>query len=267
MSFIDETRLSAVGATTFAATLTPEWRSMLGIHGGYVAAVAARAIELAVDDPSRALRSFTAQFIRPAHPGPVAIDVHFAKTGRSASFVTAHVTQDERPVVTATAIAATSRGGLEFAEIVPPVNALMAPPADAEQFFGADPGTHFAQLDLRLAPGLTMFGAHSRAYVAGWIRPLDPNEPVTVPWIVCATDFMPPSMVFRTNRPVQAATIDMAIQLTSSNPAKAVGAGGHVYAELSCAISAEGFSVEDGSFWSSSGQLVATARQVRLSGT
>jgi hypothetical protein len=28
MSFIDETRLSAVGATTFAATLTPEWRHL-----------------------------------------------------------------------------------------------------------------------------------------------------------------------------------------------------------------------------------------------
>jgi acyl-CoA thioesterase len=267
MNFIDETRLTAVGATTFSASLAPAWRSMLDIHGGYVAAVAARAIELAVDDPLRALRSFTAQFIRPAHAGPVTIDVHFSKTGRSASFVTAHVTQDERPVVTATAIAATRRGGLEFAEIVPPANALVAPSADAERFVGPDPDSHFAQLDLRLAPGLTMFGAHGRAYVAGWIRPLDRDESITVPWIVCASDFMPPSMVFRTERPVQAATIDMAVQLTTSDLAEAVGPGGHVYAELNCAISAEGFSVEDGAFWSGSGQLLATARQVRLAGT
>lgn len=77
---------------------------------------------------------------------------------------------------------------------------------------------------------------------------------------------MPPS-VFRTDRPVQAATIDVAVQLICSKPGDAVEPGGHIYADISWAISAEGFSVEDGTFWAPTGQLLATSRQVRLAGT
>jgi acyl-CoA thioesterase len=267
VSFIDDTNLTPVAATTYLATLDPAWRSMLDIHGGYVAAIVARAVELAVDDPDRALRSFTVQFIRPAHAGDVTIAVDITRTGRSASFVRAVVAQDERPVLTAAAILGTSRSGLAFSEIPPPPAALTAPPVDAERFTGGDPGAHFAQLDLRLEPGLTIFAGNERAHVAGWLGPPEGSDAITLPWLICATDFMPPSMVFRTDHPVQAATIDMAVQLVCSDPGRLIGPGGHVYADVNCALSAEGFSVEDGTFWASSGQLVATSRQVRLAGT
>ncbi len=74
-------------------------------------------------------------------------------------------------------------------------------------------------------------------------------------------------MVFRTDRAVQAATIDMAVQLVRSQPSALVPPGTFVYAESTCAISAEGYSVEDATFWSPDAQLLATSRQVRLAGT
>jgi acyl-CoA thioesterase len=267
MNFIDGTQLTPLDATTYRATLEPAWRSMLDIHGGYVASVAARAVELAVNDPARALRSFSVQFIRPAHSGDVTIAIDITRTGRSASFIRAVVAQDERPVLTAAAILGTSRGGLAFAEIPTPPGALSGPPPDSERFIASEPGFHFEQLEFRLEPGLSIFGDHDRAHVGGWIGPLGRTETITLPWLICAADFMPPSMVFRTDRPVQAATVDMAVQVLCSNPGETVGPGGHIYADVNCALSAEGFSVEDGTFWAPTGQLLATSRQVRLAGT
>jgi acyl-CoA thioesterase len=266
MTFIDDAQLSVIDSSTYVATLAATWRSMLDIHGGYVAAITARAIELAIDDPARALRSFTVQFIRPAHAGDVTIAIDITKTGRSATFLRAVVAQDERPVLTAAAVLGNSRAGLAFAEIPTPPGALNGPPPDAERFTGPEPGLHFEQLDLRLEPGLSIFGNHDRAHVSGWLAPLDPTETITLPWLICATDFMPPSMVFRTDRPVQAATVDMAVQLLCSNPTDILRPGDRIYADVNCSISADGFSVEDGTFWAPSGHLLATSRQVRLAG-
>ena len=236
MTFIDDAQLSVIDSSTYVATLASTWRSMLDIHGGYVAAITARAIELAIDDPARALRSFTVQFIRPAHAGDVTIAIDITKNGRSATFLRAVVAQDERPVLTAAAVLGTSRDGLAFAEIPTPPGALNGPPPDAERFTGSEPGFHFEQLDFRLEPGLSIFGSHDRAHVSGWLAPLDPTETITLPWLICATDFMPPSMVFRTDRPVQAATVDMAIQLLCNNPSDLLKPGEHLYADVTPAL-------------------------------
>lgn len=267
MSFIDDACIAATGDRTYAATLSPAWRSMLDIHGGYVAALAARAVEIAIDDPDRALRSFTVQFVRPAHAGPVTIAIEPIKVGRAATFLRAIVAQDERTILTATAIAAAGRGGLRFSDLAPPPIALMTPPDDADRFTGPNHVLHFAQLDLRLEPGLSMLGPNERARVAGWLRPLEPAASVTLPWLICAADFLPPAMIFRTGRLVQAASVDMAVQLIASDPDTVVGPDGRIYVEAICAIAAEGFSVEDATLWASSGQLLATSRQVRLAGT
>ncbi|MCB1001760.1 MAG: thioesterase family protein [Acidimicrobiales bacterium] len=267
MTYLDDARVTPVDETHYQASLSPAWRSMLDIHGGYVAAIAARAIEMSLDDPTRPLRSYNAQFLRPARAGEITIHIDTVRSGRTAAFVRGTVTQDNRPVLTATAIAGSDKDGLTFTEVPPPAGATNGPPADATRFVGTEPGLHFAQLDLRFEPGLTIFGGHPRARVAGWLRPLDPAEMISLPWMICATDVMPPSMVFRTDRAVQAATIDMAVQLVRSQPSALVPPGTFVYAESICSISAEGYSVEDATFWSPDAQLLATSRQVRLAGT
>ena len=267
MTYLDDADVAALDETSYRATLAPSWRSMLDIHGGYVAALAARAIELALDDPSRPLRSYNAQFLRPAHPGDVTIHVDTVRSGRTAAFIRATVIQDDRPVITTTAVAGSERGGLTFCEVTPPAGASALPPADAQRFTGSEPGHHFEQLEMYFEPGLTMFGAHERARVAGWIRPLAPSDTITLPWVICATDFMPPTMVFRTDQPVQAATLDMAVQLVRAEPSAILPPGSYIYAEATCSISLEGYSVEDATFWAPDAQLLATSRQVRLAGT
>jgi len=240
---------------------------MVGIHGGYVASIAAEAILMHAGQDGRSLRSVNVQFVRPPAPGEIAIDVNMVSAGRSMSFVRADVRQDERPVLIASAILGHSRDGLAFDELSLPAHAGRPVPEDAQRFAGSGPGQHLAQIELRLEPGLVLFGGHEAARVAGWMRPLDPGEPVSVSWLVCAADFMPPSMVFRTNQPVKAASLDLSIQLLCADPSAEVGPGGYVYGEMRSSVSAEGFYVEDGSFWSESGHPLALSRQLRLAGT
>jgi len=265
VSFLADTELRAVDAGRYVATLAPTWTSMVGIHGGYVAAITAQAILTTVDD-DRTLRSLNVQFVRPPSAGDIAIDVDVVNSGRSMTFARATVHQRHSTVLVASAVAGSSRGGLEFDELPRPPHAGRAVPDDAERFTGPNPGQHLEQLEFRLEPGLTLFGANDVARVAGWIRPLDIDERVTIPWLVCAADFMPPSMVFRTDRPVKAASVDFSIQLLCHDPAAAVAPGEYVYGEMRSSISAEGFAVEDGTFWSPAGRLLATSRQLRLAG-
>jgi len=265
VSFIADAELRAVDSGRYVATLAPAWTSMVGIHGGYVAAIAAQAIVTTVDE-DRSLRSLNVQFVRPPNAGQIAIDVDVVNVGRSMTFARATVLQEGNPVLVAAAVAGSPRGGLEFDDLPRAAHVGRAVPGDAERFTGPNPGQHFEQLELRLEPGLTLFGGNDVARVAGWIRPLDIDERVTNPWLVCAADFMPPSMVFRTDRPVNAASVDFSIQLLCRDPAAAISPGEYIYAEMRSSISADGLSVEDGTLWSPAGQLLATSRQLRLAG-
>jgi acyl-CoA thioesterase len=265
VSFLADTELRAVEADRYVATLTPKWTSMLGIHGGYLAAIAARAILTAVDE-DRSLRGLDVQFVRPPAAGEIVIDVDVVNAGRSMTFARATVHQEHKLVLAAAAVAGSPRGGLEFDELPRPLNVGRGAPGNAERFTAPNPGQHFEQLEFRIEPELSLFGGSPVARVAGWMRPLDIDELVTIPWLVCAADFMPPSMVFRTDRPVKAASVDFCVQLLCSDPAVAVAPGEYIYGEMRSSISAEGFSVEDGTFWSPAGQLLATSRQLRLAG-
>jgi hypothetical protein len=74
MSFAADTAVTRIGPHCFTAQLDARWLSLVGIHGGYTAAIAAKAMTAAVDDPARALRSFAAQFAAAPQPGPVEIE-------------------------------------------------------------------------------------------------------------------------------------------------------------------------------------------------
>ncbi len=54
MSFGTDTAVKRVGDRCFVAELDERWSSLVGIHGGYSAAVVVRAMEQAVNDPDRA---------------------------------------------------------------------------------------------------------------------------------------------------------------------------------------------------------------------
>lgn len=67
------------------------WNCPVVPHGGIMAAVAARAMEQEVGDPTQVLRTLTTVFAAQVPAGPVTVDVEVLRRGRSISQATANV--------------------------------------------------------------------------------------------------------------------------------------------------------------------------------
>src|SRR5437588_2622517 len=131
MTFAADTAVVRVGPGSFTAELHERWSSLVGIHGGYTAAIVVNAITAAVDDPSRALRSFATQFASVPRPGPVDIEVTIERVGRSMTTTSARLLQEGRVVQVAHAASSTARPGLSYDDRVRPRDAH---PGDTPRF-------------------------------------------------------------------------------------------------------------------------------------
>ena len=105
--FRSDTAVTRLSDSRWRAELSERWSSLVGIHGGYVAAIAARAVDEAVGDPARPLRTLSAQFLRALRPGPAEVGVTVERRGRTMVFASARVHQGHR---TAVLVRATSAG-------------------------------------------------------------------------------------------------------------------------------------------------------------
>jgi acyl-CoA thioesterase len=258
--FSNDTAVTRVGPSSFKAELHERWSSLVGIHGGYSAAIVVNAITATVDDPSRALRSFATQFAAVPHPGPVDIEVAVERTGSSMTTTSARLVQGERVLQVAHAASSTTRPGLAYDDHVRPRG---SDPGDTPRFEPPGGVAHFANLDVRLDPDVVPFGGGDAAWMAAWIRPLQ-DEPIDAAWLVAMCDLLPPAVFSRTTAPVKAATIEYVVHLATAEPR--VPPGEFVYLSCRSPLSSEGFAVEDATMWAPDGRVLAVARQTRLAG-
>ena len=260
MSFAQDIAVTPVGPGSFTAELHERWASLVGIHGGYTAAIVANAMTAAVDDQSRALRSFATQFVSIPRPGPVDVEVRVERVGRSMTTTSARLLQEGRVLQVAHAASSTARPGLAYDDHVPPRG---ADPGDTPRFESSDGVGHFQNADVRLDRYAVLFGGGDEAWVAAWLRPLE-GEPVDTAWLVAMCDLLPPAVFSRTTGPVAAATIEYVVHLATDQPS--VPPGEYVYLSCRSPLSNEGFAVEDATLWAPDGRILAVARQTRLAG-
>jgi acyl-CoA thioesterase len=260
MSFASDTAITRVGPGSFTAELHERWSSLVGIHGGYSAAIVANAMAAAVDDPSRALRSFATQFASVPGAGPVDIEVTVERTGKSMTTTSARLLQEGRVLQVAHAASSPARPGLAYDDHVRPRD---ADPGDTPRF--ASPGGvgHFRNVDVRLDPDVVPFGGGDAAWIAAWIRPLE-AEPIDAAWVVAMCDLLPPAVFSRATGPVKAASIEYVVHLATGEIA--LPRGEYVYLSCRSPLSYEGFAVEDATMWAPDGRVLAVARQTRLGG-
>ena len=91
-SFSDATSWRLLGDGRFAGAVDPVWGQGCAVYGGIVAAGMARAMEAAVAD-DKTLRSFTVTFAGPVEAGEVECVTGLLREGRTATFVSAEITQ------------------------------------------------------------------------------------------------------------------------------------------------------------------------------
>ncbi len=120
----------------YTVAIDEAWNCPLVPHGGLVTAVAARAMDAELADPTQSLRSISAVFVSPVRPGPVEIDVVILRRGRSMSQLRATLRNvGEDAGLSALAVYGASRPGFEFLDLTMPD----APPPESCPSFRDQP--------------------------------------------------------------------------------------------------------------------------------
>ncbi len=104
--------------TGWQATLSPEWQ-VQGPQGGYVAAVALRAMAAAVEEGFVPV-SLTGQFLTSATAGPAELETTLLRQGRNAAFTTSTVNQEGRARLGASACFFRPNDGPNLLKLTPP---------------------------------------------------------------------------------------------------------------------------------------------------
>jgi hypothetical protein len=239
----------------FNVHLDPAWSSLVGMHGGYLAAIVIRAAEIVSGD--RPIRTVTTSFLRPACSGPAEVSVELVRHGRAITNLSVTLMQESKDVVISqvtaahavesTAWEAVARLDLPALEECVPI----APP----------PGIgHFDQGVAMLDPNDLPFSHGPRARVAGYMRPIEPR-PIDAPWLGMALDWFPPASFTRVDPPAGGISISYTVHLhrTLAWLDDDQWLGGIFRAD----ISAGGIALEKGMITDPSGRILAESFHTR----
>lgn len=256
--FEDATSVTSFGAGRYAATVHDGWDIGGNANGGYLLAIAGRAMANEVGRPPLTV---TAHYLRPAPAGECEIVVDVVRIGRRLATASATLVLQGMPVLQ---LLGTFGDQQPVGEVV-----VAEPPVDLPAYADCVEGPQSTddvrpslmdRLAVRLRPGDEGFrhGVKTgRAEVAGWFA-LAREEPIDSIALLLAADAFPPA-VFNADVPVAWSPI---VELTV-----------HVRGEpspgpLACVFRSRfvhgGLLDEEGEIWDSSGVLVAQSRQIAL---
>lgn len=269
MSFAADTAVVPVDHRTFAGEVHEGWDIGGNANGGYLLAIAARAMREASGRPDPV--SITAHYLRPGKPGPVTVDVETVKDGKTFASMRGNLLDvDGRPLLSLLGTFGTLGSTLDanvHHELVD------ATPPELPSFQECLPRQHMPEIVpafsegvvLRLHPDDSVFAAGQKsgsARIRGWFAfPAGPDgepEPVDTIGLLQATDAFPPT-IFNVELPVGwVPTVELTAHV------RARPAPGPLRCAFTTRFVTGGFLEEDGEVWDATGRLVAQSRQLAL---
>ncbi len=263
MSFAQATAVERLGETTWRGEVESNW-DIFGIaNGGYLMAIAARAMSESSD--GRIPASVSAHFTKPVGAGPITIEVAPVKGGRSLSTMRSEILDGDKAILISLigTFASPDRvfpdvhlSDAEPPSLPPPEECVRALPGEDRPL----PPPLMGQFEERIHPGdagALEGRATGNALVRGWFRlfadePADPFLPLLV------ADAFPPA-IFNANLPLSwTPTVQMTTQMRS------VPEDGWLACQFRTRFISGGLLEEDGEIWSQSGHLIAQSRQLAL---
>ncbi|MEN9644989.1 MAG: hypothetical protein RL238_1658 [Actinomycetota bacterium] len=239
----------------FSVELDAGWSSLVGVHGGYMCALAVKGAEAVAGD--RTVRTLTTSFLRTGAVGEAVISVRELRRGRSMSTVVVDLEQDDRMLLTSRLTLLVPRTGVEWSAPVPPD----LPPVDECVRMEPERVAHFQRVDALLDPAHRPFSGGDRAMVQGYLRPLEGRH-VDAAWLAMASDWFPPPAFVRLTPPTGGVSVDLTTHV--HQPELELGDDEWLCARFEIRTSTNGLAVEHGSITTSDGSPVAESFQTRL---
>lgn len=260
-AFALATAVTPSGEGRFDAEIAAGWDIVGNTNGGYLLAIAGRAMEVAADRPDPV--SITAHYLAPGHPGPATIETSVVRSGRRFATVRGTLSSGGRDLLTALGTFGDlgeddGEAGLHLdgapPELPPPEQCHLVVPA--EPF----PPPFMAHVELRMHPeDATFFGGRPSGtpLMRGWFR-LPDGEPVDTIGLLTAVDAFPPT-IFNADLPVGwTPTLELTAHVRG-RPSP-----GWLACRFSTRFVTGGFLEADGEIWDRTGRLVAQSRQLAL---
>jgi acyl-CoA thioesterase len=259
--FATDTAVTRVDDGTYAAEVHPRWNIGANPNGGYLLAMAARAMREVSGRPDPL--SVTAHYLSPPAAGAVAVEAEVVKAGRSFANVTGRLVQGGRERVRLLGVfgdLAAQTGPTRLAATPPP----LPPPEECVSMraMSAEAGRQVPEamhrFDLLLPPD-TSWGTqpeHQPLEITGWIRLADGTEPDVVSLLTFADAF--PPTVIGSVASGWVPTLELTVHV------RARPAPGWLLGRFSTRFLIDGMLEEDGELWDSTGRPVALSRQLAL---
>jgi len=248
------------GGTAGTSTIDASWYQGRGAFGGVLAALLVRAMERAVADDARGLRSLTVHFCGPATEGPVSVTSEIVRAGSRVTHATARIMRSGETLTFATASFCRERPGASYALAsmpdVPPATGL-------GDFPRGVPGVpvFLQHLDLRLTGDTFPFsGANTPAFSA-WVRLREP-APVDAAVAALLLDSLPPGISTTFDAPRPIASVDFRVQLFAPLPASASSPEDFHLVTVRSRWADGGYTEELRELWSPAGVLLAHCQQL-----
>lgn len=232
-----------------------------GPNGGFVAAIALRAMTAELAEPERAPRSLTVHYLRAAAEGAVAVETVVERRGRTVATVTARLVQEGALQALAIGAFAHPSDGLAYDAM--PAPALPEPDALAGRELPESVPVALPDWEFRPGLGPEPF-AQSAPETGGWLRP-SAGGPLDAPLTAAALDSWWPSLWGASDRFFAANTIDLTVHFRSPLPLAGEADGAWRAFRAATTVSRDGLLEEDAWLWSEGGVLVAQSRQLGLS--
>jgi acyl-CoA thioesterase len=261
-SFADATAVHRVGGegsdARFEAQVMAGWDIGGNANGGYLLAIAGRAMSEAIGRPPLSL---TAHYLRPAPAGPCAVGVSTVRAGRRLATATAQLTMDGAVVLQLVGTFGEQQpGGLRWHREPPTDLPDYADCVERDLGPGGVATAFHNRLATRVRPGDDGYNRGEPTgdpEVRGWFA-LAAEEPVDVIGLLLAADSFPPPIFNLGPPPGWVPTVELTVHV------RGVPAPGPLRCVFRSRFVDDGLVDEEGEIWDGSGALVAQSRQLAL---
>ncbi|HEX6312930.1 MAG TPA: thioesterase family protein [Acidimicrobiia bacterium] len=262
LDFDRETAVEPRGGGRYRAALERSWWVMRGPNGGYLAAIALRALAAAVGDAERAPRSLTVHYAAPPTDGALDVTTRIEREGRSLTSCSARLEQRGRLIGMALGAFSRARSGPDICDLVMPE---VAPPEAVDaRALPPDVPPIALRWESRPVLGAPVIGGAApadEAVTGSWIR-LPEGHVVDAAVAAAITDAAIPAIFSRVDQAFVVPTVDLTIHFRSALPVRGARPDDFVLAVFRTGVVAEGFLEEDGEVWTADGTLIAQSRQL-----